>query len=475
MVTVILDDTQASADWTKKTWDLPDNLGSLLKYLFAKHATAPSVERAVDYKLRKFMVSPVIPPTLLEEIEEYLQVKPENKALLDSFEVKGRKAGIRKVQTPAGEKRFGQPIGSIIIRDGEPPLKHISITPDSPNDSGFEVVTDAKGNRYEVGWDETNETWVATAEGDWNDILVDEAASEEETLRLLDDVLSRKRVKGRTVLGSLAEEDTEDERQGEQLAQMEARANELRKTYTDKRKKTYNREIAGYLKNYDDNIKNPGVLGQVVAEEYLRKAEEVVKGKKFQERIASRQARDLEKRRSELRERAKRIAQDKKRKKKTEEPSDSPVLKARKRNLSEQKKRLKKMKARATALKPFTQSGPDYVRGVVDNLDRYNDALKKTAGEERPEFLRSLIDSAEYWLKQAESSADYHKQAERAKGGQRANVKIGDLVQISGARESVRVVRVFTNGQVEVEGTVGKKKQKRIVDGTRLKVVGRKQ
>jgi hypothetical protein len=101
---------------------------------------------------------------------------------------------IRKVRTPAGRKRFNQPIGSVIVRDGERPLKNVTIV---NSVGGWDVIEGPDGGRYEIGYDSDNDTWVATGQGDWDDVLVDYATDEEEAYRLLDRALtSKKRKKG---------------------------------------------------------------------------------------------------------------------------------------------------------------------------------------------------------------------------------------------------------------------------------------
>ena len=66
----------------------------------------------------------------------------------------------RHVRTAAGEQRYGQPIGSIIVRDR--PLKNLTLL--ESQYEGWELVQGSNGKRYEIGQDEGN--WVATLEGD---------------------------------------------------------------------------------------------------------------------------------------------------------------------------------------------------------------------------------------------------------------------------------------------------------------------
>lgn len=99
------------------------------------------------------------------------------------------KAGaIRRVRTPAGVRRFKQPIGSIILRDRK--LTHMRLA-DSPWE-GWEVVEQLDkqgrptGKFYSLGRDEDINKWIATDASkpdDWTPVV--EADSEEELYDLL--------------------------------------------------------------------------------------------------------------------------------------------------------------------------------------------------------------------------------------------------------------------------------------------------
>lgn len=102
---------------------------------------------------------------------------------------------IRRVASQAGVNRFKQPLGTIIVRDGDPPLQNVTILK-TGGKSGFDLVQGPDGSRYEVGYDSTNEEWVATGEGDWNDLVVIGAVSEEDVYDELDNVLSKPRKRG---------------------------------------------------------------------------------------------------------------------------------------------------------------------------------------------------------------------------------------------------------------------------------------
>lgn len=104
--------------------------------------------------------------------------------------------GVRKVRTQGGVRHFGQPIGSIIVRDGEPPLEYIFDIGGSSY-SGFDTVGDHYGRTYEVGPDPEDGGWVAVgSEGIWDDIVVQEARNEEEVYRLLNDAVYEDREPG---------------------------------------------------------------------------------------------------------------------------------------------------------------------------------------------------------------------------------------------------------------------------------------
>ena len=66
------------------------------------------------------------------------QTTLRTKALSLMMEVKSI---IRRVRTPAGVKKYGQPIGSIIVRDGEPPLANLTAI-----DEVYEGIESVKGS-----------------------------------------------------------------------------------------------------------------------------------------------------------------------------------------------------------------------------------------------------------------------------------------------------------------------------------------
>src|SRR6185369_13984292 len=89
---------------------------------------------------------------------------------------------VRHVRTPAGQRRFGQPIGSIIVRDR--PLANLKLT--KPGWADWTRVRDGKGNEYDLGHDSESGKWIATRAGsDWDAVVVS-ASTEDELYSKLD-------------------------------------------------------------------------------------------------------------------------------------------------------------------------------------------------------------------------------------------------------------------------------------------------
>lgn len=143
--------------------------------------------------------------------------------LQNEFEVKSRNL-IRRVRTPAGAAKYGQPIGTVIVPD--PPLPKIDLpsgarqrperaartpqkvvgarlsmidsakTPTSLPDGAEEVETDYEGTRkFRLGrrvfytWQEDSGTWVLT---DAKDNVLHEGNSEDEALKGLEKYIPKK-------------------------------------------------------------------------------------------------------------------------------------------------------------------------------------------------------------------------------------------------------------------------------------------
>lgn len=71
---------------------------------------------------------------------------------------------IRRVRTPAGERRFGQPIGSIIVRDSL--LRNLKISLSPSEFGGFDKVDGSNGKTYYVGQYDGESGYVAVDDKD---------------------------------------------------------------------------------------------------------------------------------------------------------------------------------------------------------------------------------------------------------------------------------------------------------------------
>lgn len=97
---------------------------------------------------------------------------------------------VRRVRTPGGVRKYGQPIGSIIVRDGRP-LANLKITGDSDYE-GWVKVRGNNGKNYEVG--EEDGKWYATGDGGWDDVAA-EADTEDALFEKLDKLAGGGRAK----------------------------------------------------------------------------------------------------------------------------------------------------------------------------------------------------------------------------------------------------------------------------------------
>lgn len=116
---------------------------------------------------------------------------------------------VRRVRTPAGAKRFGQPIGSIIVRD----IRMTNLKINAPKFDGWDSVTGANGKNYDVG--KVDGEYHAYGENDWDD-LVASAKTEDELYRKLNDA-SAKKGKGKTPKGDAGEPESREMR-GKQIS-----------------------------------------------------------------------------------------------------------------------------------------------------------------------------------------------------------------------------------------------------------------
>lgn len=102
---------------------------------------------------------------------------------LEALEVKGV---VRRVRTPAGVRRFKQPIGSIIVRDSI--LSNLKIK--DPIYDGWDLVVGKNGKKYDVGLDDEDGKWRAFGTNDWDDIVA-EGDDEESVYRALNDAVQK--------------------------------------------------------------------------------------------------------------------------------------------------------------------------------------------------------------------------------------------------------------------------------------------
>lgn len=87
---------------------------------------------------------------------------------------------IRRVRTPAGARRYKQPIGSIIVRKG----RLMNLFAKDPIWDGWDLVEDRKGRQYDVGRDDDGK-YIATPHGVWEPIVT--GRSLEEVYEALDE------------------------------------------------------------------------------------------------------------------------------------------------------------------------------------------------------------------------------------------------------------------------------------------------
>lgn len=111
-----------------------------------------------------------------------------------SWEFKDIKSGVevelkvvRHVRTPAGARRYGKPIGSIITSDGSV-LKNLKT--EKTEYVGFALVRDSKGRGYYVGkWDGYDGVYATDENDDYN--VVAEGKTTEEVLKKLDAIVGK--------------------------------------------------------------------------------------------------------------------------------------------------------------------------------------------------------------------------------------------------------------------------------------------
>lgn len=160
---------------------------------------------------------------------------------------------IRRVRTPAGVRRYKQPIGSIIVRDGL--LRNIELG--TPRHEGWEVVRDRHtGTEYELGYDDQTHQWIATTGDSWTPIV--SAKSEDELYLILDDHLTPEGQQ----LPSLSRQRNEQLRPSSNVrAVVDNELGGLANTVTDWHdSNTENNELIGILHGYSGADQDTGQL-----------------------------------------------------------------------------------------------------------------------------------------------------------------------------------------------------------------------
>lgn len=110
----------------------------------------------------------------------------EHKSVLERAALLESKT-VRHVRTPAGEAHFGQPVGSIIVRDGAKPLAHLRAV--RSDYRGWDKVIGDDGNTYYTSKDENTGNYVAVGADDY---VVAEHPKEEDLYRALDKLAGSK-------------------------------------------------------------------------------------------------------------------------------------------------------------------------------------------------------------------------------------------------------------------------------------------
>jgi ribosomal protein L24 len=172
-----------------------------------------------------------------------------------------------------------------------PPLAHITLGTQVYDETEHIVGDDGKG--YEVGYADDDQAWFAITSDDlWNDFVVRWASSEQEALTLLDKAVGQHRKrKDPALYGS--ESNLNHEFEARDLSRDLKKRAAVLQPYGDKRKREYDREVAGFLKNYRDDIDDPEY-----AQEWIEKAEARIKTIEGQREARNYQQQQLEARRA---------------------------------------------------------------------------------------------------------------------------------------------------------------------------------
>lgn len=137
----------------------------------------PTLDGVVERKMDAFIAG-LNNGTLLS-LDYYLQANVEGNNRMKAFvqEMIDERLGssemsheekARYVRTPAGAKRFKQPIGSIIIGKGR---KLANLKVGESQFDGWDLVSDSKGRKYDVGFDDELGKYVATRNGGWKPVV----------------------------------------------------------------------------------------------------------------------------------------------------------------------------------------------------------------------------------------------------------------------------------------------------------------
>ena len=342
---------------------------------------------------------------------------------------------VRKVRTQRGVNRYDQPIGSIIVRDGEPPLSHLTL-----GDSSYERwdrVRGDNGKQYDVGYDEENETWVATGADNWDDVVVDDAKNEEEVYRLLDESIGGKRRKGQTRLGSNSKYDTERDRQAGRKRLTKDR-DAAKEKYGDRRKKNdYDKYVSAHIVNFDKAVKDGNwaqaevELGNVFDAIRAKNRRDSLKGREREQQDQRRQQ-DKERTSKSVRERAKQLA---------EERDESPaVIAGRRRAEREDRMRRERLQKRVDALSKYTEQGQDYDRDISNMVSRYHEAMSN----DKPEQAEIALGHAEQRALARQNAGMVQRRNEREKRVPKHG-EVGSTVGIDGL--SVEIVEPLHRGE----------------------------
>lgn len=175
-MTYNIDEDIQNANWPKQTWDLPHSLDGLIGH--ANFRSAGNPVKANRY-LKQLSKDPTIPYGLKRQLDRYLkgiELKDRIDSITGGIEVKL----VRHVRTPAGQRRYDQPIGTVITSDG--PLKNL-VTEQAFDPAWRRIGTEGSDQKYDVGQPKGKD-WYVYRDGE--DKPIHKAKDEEEALKWLD-------------------------------------------------------------------------------------------------------------------------------------------------------------------------------------------------------------------------------------------------------------------------------------------------